>query len=271
MELQEQQKQDWANKGYFFVHNVLDEPEIINLRRVSKESETKITDDRYFGEKDGRARTIWSPHWEPEWKWLEQYARDNPTIPILKELLGGDMYINQLHFNYKLSNGGGKFNWHSDYTVFKYHDKWKDMRGLSVFFLLDDMTEDNGNFHFAPGSHKVDLSLDEGFELPDSFTHAEYGDNPDHDRGLDEENSFTAPEYVGGPPTGRKYMVESMTGKTGDALVFHSNVWHMSPVNNSEFDRRTFCVCYNHIDNKTQWPITNDRKEWMTLKDFTAI
>lgn len=266
-------KTQWDEKGYFVYPGAAPSNIVGALREVSQSSETKITDDRYFGEKDGRARTIWSPHWEPEkeYKWLEVYARSNPTVPIVKELLGGDLYINQLHFNYKLGNGGGKFNWHSDYTVFKYHDKWKDMRGLSVFFLLDDMNETNGNFHFAPGSHKVDLELEEGFDLPDSFTHAEYGDNPDHDRGNDEGVSFTAPEVVGGPPTGPTYNVESVTAKAGDALIFHSNVWHMSPTNDSPFDRRTFCVCYNHIDNKTQWPITNDRKEWMTLKDFTPI
>ena len=267
--LQDQVEQ-WHNKGYFIVKNVNLPGEVNSLRDASRQAED-INDDRFFGEYDGRARTVWAPHWEDWGKWLEHYARNNPVLPVVKYLMGGQVYINQLHFNYKLANGGGAFGWHSDYTVFKYHDKWQNMNGLSVFFMLDDMNETNGQFHFAPGSHKVDLQLQEGFDLPDSFTHAEYGDNPSHDRGSTSSDTFTAPSYVGGPADGPTYPIERIEAKAGDALVFHSNVWHMSPKNLSKKDRRTFCVCYNHIDNKTQWPITNDRKKWMTLKDFTPI
>ena len=41
MELQEQQKQDWANKGYFFVRNVLDDQEIINCCVTQSDGEEK--------------------------------------------------------------------------------------------------------------------------------------------------------------------------------------------------------------------------------------
>ncbi len=272
MQIRNDQLQKWNDDGYFIVPDVINDTQIENIKKF-KEATTQaldIGDERHFSEKDGRARTIWSPHWEPGLKWIEDYAKDNPIVPIVKELLGGDLYINQLHFNYKLAKGGGKFNWHQDYTVFKYHDKWQDMRGLSVFFLLDDMTEENGNMHFAMGSHKDVLELQPGFELPDSFTHAEYGDDPEHDRGSF-DGTFTAPTYVGGNDLGKTYSVESTTAKAGDALIFHANVWHMSPTNMSDKDRRVFVVCYNHIDNKTEWPITNDRKDWMTLKSFDVF
>ena len=260
---------EWDERGYFILPNVVEDVDALYQASIQAE---KVADDRYFGESDNRPRTVWSPHWEPELKWLNDYARNNPVIPIVRDLLGGDLYINQLHFNYKLANGGGKFNWHQDYTVFKNHDKWPDMRGLSVFFLLDDMTKENGNIHFAPGSHKVVLDMVPGFVLPDSFTHSEYGDNPEHDRGSQlAPNLFTAPTYVGGDEPGQTYDVEGLVGKAGDAIVFHSNVWHMSPPNKSDTDRRVFVVCYNHIDNKTEYPITNNRKSWMTLKDFTVI
>jgi ectoine hydroxylase len=274
MEIRERHKRaflrEWDENGYFIIPNVMTEH--LHAFRDATDQACEIKDDRRFGEKDGRPRTIWSPHWEPSIKWVEHYAKHNPIVPIIKELLGGDLYINQLHFNYKLANGGGKFNWHQDYTVFKYHDKWQDMRGLSVFFLLDDMTEENGNMHFAVGSHKDVLELQPEFDLPDSFTHAEYGDDPEHDRGKQVgSNLFTAPTYVGGEDPGKTYDVDSTIGKAGDALIFHSNIWHMSPPNVSNNNRRVFVVCYNHIDNKTEWPITNGRKDWMTLKNFDVF
>ena len=52
MELQEQQKQDWADKGYFFVRNVLDEPEIINNSPLEDGwfFKIKIDDDLQFAD-----------------------------------------------------------------------------------------------------------------------------------------------------------------------------------------------------------------------------
>ena len=261
--------EQYNEKGYFIVPNVFEVEPILNVANKLLKTPPKI---RSFLEKDGRPRTIWSPHYDSFY--LNDFVRNesiNPLIPILRKVLGGDIYLNQCHFNYKLANGGGKFNWHSDYTVFKTHDKWKDLRGLSVFYLLDDMTLENGNMHFAVGSHKKIVPLKQGYSLPNTFTEARYGDIKKYDRGLEQGDYWTAPSEISEemPLSNDLYRVEKATAKAGDCVVFHGNVWHMSPTNNSNKDRKVFILCYNHIDNTTEYPITNHRDDWMTLKDFT--
>lgn len=200
-------------------------------------------------EDDGvTVRSFFAPHWYDQE--IKSFVYDNPMIPFIKEILGNDIYLHQAHFNYKSSKTGGEYAWHSDYTFWKAHDGMPKPEAVSVLFMLDDMTEENGPLVVLPGSEHL---LVEKKSRVWTIKH----DANERD-GMITEHMVSV--------TGLQR--HTVLGKAGDVFVMHANMWHTSPPNLSDTDRNILFLCYNKLDNKTT---LDTRPEHITLRDFTLV
>lgn len=236
---------DYYDIGFEIIRNAFDPSEIkqeaIRLKNIESANFTY--------EKDNTIRSLFSPHWYSEI--IRNFVYQNPVLPKVKELIDLDLYVHQVHFNYKSAKTGGEYAWHSDYTFWQAHDGMPSDNALSVLFLLDDMTLDNGPLEILEGSHKQYVTKQD----QNSWTIAH--DATETDGMITEDMVSTS-----------AYKRHTALGKAGDVILMHSNLWHKSNPNTSDFDRNILFVCYNSFNNKT----TKDtRPEHIVLRDFSLV
>jgi len=209
-----------------------------------------IEDTRTFIYEDDNTtvRSIFAPQWFD--KTLDDFTKNNPMIPIVKEILNSEVYLHQSHFNYKNAKTGGEYAWHSDYTFWKAHDGMIEPNALSLLFLLDDMTEENGPLTVLPGS--------ENYLVEKKNTDWTIKHDANETDGMITEHMVSM--------TGLQR--HTVVGKAGDVFVMHANTWHTSDCNKSSKDRNVLFLCYNSIDNKTT---KYDRPDHIVLRDFTPV
>ena len=171
-------------------------------------------------------------------------------IDTVKDIIGTDVYTHQVHFNYKSANIGGEYAWHSDYTFWQAHDGMPQPNALSLLFLLDDMTLENGPLEVLPGSENFLVE-----KKTNTWTIKHDANETD---GMITENMVSM--------TGLQR--HTVLGEAGDVYVMHANMWHTSGRNTSSKDRNVLFICYNSVDNKTT---KTDRPDYITLRDFSPV
>ena len=221
----------------------------IPLKQKAKELKSYYDKEYFIYEEDNSTiRSIFSPHRLN--KDIYKFAYQNPIIPEIKKILGEDIYLHQAHFNYKSAHSGGAYGWHSDYTFWKAHDGMNTTNALSVLFMLDDMTIENGALEILPGS--------ENFLV----------EKKNHDWTIKHDENETDGMITEEMVSLTQLQRHTVEAQAGDVLVMHSNMWHCSKANTSNLDRNILFLCYNRLDNAT----TKDtRPDYITLKDFTLV
>lgn len=201
-----------------------------------------------YEDDNNTVRSIFSPHKLD--KDIYKFAYQNSIIPEVKNILGKDIYLHQAHFNYKSAHTGGAYGWHSDYTFWKAHDGMNTTNAVSVLFMLDDMTEENGALEILPGS--------ENFLVEKKNTNWTIKHDEHETDGMITEDMVSLTQL-------QRHTVQA---NAGDVLVMHSNMWHCSKANTSNEDRNVLFLCYNRLDNATT---KYDRPDYITLRDFNLI
>ena len=219
------------------------------IRKAASDLKT-IKDTTYFIYESDQTtvRSIFSPHKLSND--IKEFAYNNPIIPEIKNILGSDIYLHQAHFNYKSARSGGEFSWHSDYTFWKAHDGMPTTNALSVLFILDDMTLENGALEILPGS--------ENFLVEKKNSNWTIKHDQTETDGMITEQMVSLTQL-------QRHTVHA---KAGDILVMHANMWHCSKANTSNTDRNILFLCYNRLDNATT---KTDRPDFITLRDFTPV
>ena len=226
--------------------NVFD-PTII--KQIAENLKTLDNKETLIYENDNTTvRSIFAPHWFDNT--LKEFVNTNPMIDIVKGIIGTDVYTHQVHFNYKSANIGGEYAWHSDYTFWQAHDGMPSVNALSLLFLLDDMTLENGPLEVLPGS--------ENFLVEKKDKNWTIKHDANETDGMITENMVSI--------TGLQR--HTVLGNAGDVYVMHANMWHTSGRNTSSKDRNVLFICYNSVDNKTT---KTDRPDYITLRDFTPV
>jgi ectoine hydroxylase len=219
------------------------------IKKIAEDLKTINNKETFIYEDDqSTVRSIFAPHWFDNT--LKEFVNNNPMIDIVKDIIGTDVYTHQVHFNYKSANIGGEYAWHSDYTFWQAHDGMPSSNALSLLFLLDDMTEENGPLVVLPGSEDY---LIEKKNKDWTIKH-----DANEKDGMITENMVSI--------TGLKR--HTVLGKAGDVFVMHANMWHTSGRNTSSKDRNVLFICYNSVDNKTT---KTDRPDYITLRDFSPV
>jgi ectoine hydroxylase len=146
------------------------------------------------------------------------------------QILGPDLYVQQVKVNIKAAFGGETWQWHQDFSTYHGEDGVPDPLALNLHIFLDDVSEFNGPLYFLPGSHRrgpVKASLDT--------------DTTSYPLWVVDDELVTDLANTGG--------IVSATGPAGTGLIFCDTMVHGSPPNMSPWDRGIFSLILNPIAN----------------------
>ncbi len=176
-------------------------------------------------------------------------VRHPRLVEPAQQILGEELYIQQVKVNVKAAFTGEVWQWHYDFATHHGEDGVAEPLALNLHVFLDDVTEFNGPLYFIPGSHK-------------------HGAAP---ATLDTETT-SYPLWVVDRETVAAWAAEtglvSATGPAGTGLVFGDVLVHASPSNLSPHDRRIFSVILNPVSN-AQTKL--ERPDHMHHRDFTPV
>jgi ectoine hydroxylase len=267
MKLTNEQVAFYHENGYLLVKNVFTAGE---ADLMCSEMESVITEDcpRRILEKTGSVRSFFAPHFSNEL--FDTVSRDERVAATAAQLLGGQIYLYQSKLNTKAAMCGDWWEWHQDYTYWKQDDGMPRPDVLTAMIFLNDVTEFNGPMLLIPGSHKTGTV-----------------DNEAHQADLSEEGYgeyLRKAEYMTSLTADLKYKLKqqtisnwvtsnglvSATGPAGSILFFHGNVFHASSNNLSPWDRHTYLLTYNHINNEPL-EIEHPRPDFLAIRKGIAI
>ncbi len=146
--------------------------------------------------------------------WEEWLTAEN-VVAIIRRFVGENVRVMGSRFFTKPARFGEATPWHQDIWIWERDPTLGTreymQRHLSIWVALDATDLENGCLHFMPGSHKGEV-----------LDHIRYDDGiqPEIPRELLTDKP---PELV---PLG-----------SGDAVAWHSHMWHMSPPNLSDHTR----------------------------------
>ena len=156
--LNREQIEEYHEKGYAAVPDVLTRAEVEELRRVTEEFVEKsreVTDhDGVFDlEPDHtpelpKLRRIKSP--VKSHPTYEAALRNERIVDIVAQLIGSGVRTNGDKLNMKSAEFGSPVHWHQDWAFYPHTND--DM--LAVGVAIDEMTEENGCLMVIPRSHK---------------------------------------------------------------------------------------------------------------------
>ncbi|HET6724664.1 MAG TPA: ectoine hydroxylase [Gammaproteobacteria bacterium] len=167
---------------------------------------------------------------------LGRLCRDPRLVSIARQILGGDIYIQQSRINYKPGFKGKPFYWHSDFETWHTEDGMPNMRAVSCSISLTPNTPDNGPLMLIPGSHRQFLSC--------------VGETPEkhykkslkaQEIGVPDEANLEAMVTRGG--------IVAPTGPAGSVTFFDCNLMHGSNSNITPFARSNVFIVFNHCNN----------------------
>jgi len=176
---------------------------------------------------------------------IEDLLLTDKLIHAATAILDSEVYVHQLHINYKQAYKGGGYFWHSDYTYWNWEDGMAAPRCLSFVIPLDTMRYENGPLYVHGGSHLY-------------YGHDEFyrGDVVDPDNEIkhdDQDAGCATPDQLemlasdtgqyGGP-------MHIILGNSGDVCIMDANLLHMSGPNWSPYDRACAFLCINSVENQ---------------------
>ena len=176
----------------------------------------------------GEVRTAMSLHLrDPIFAKLVRHPR---LVEPALQILGQDLYIQQVKVNVKAAFTGEVWQWHYDFATHHGEDDVPEPLALNLHVFLDPVTEINGPLYFIPGSHQhgaAPATLDTA-----TTSYPLWVVERDTVRALAHETGLVA-----------------ATGPAGTALIFGDLLVHASPGNISPYDRRIFSLILNPVAN----------------------
>ena len=157
-------------------------------------------------------------------------CRDPRLVEPAMQILGNELYIQQVKVNVKAAFCGEPWQWHYDFATHHSEDGVPEPLALNLHVFLDEVNEFNGPLYFIPGSHR-------------------HGPQP---ATLD-TTTTSYPLWVVDNGKVRTLAAEtglySATGPAGTVLIFGDNLLHASPSNISPWDRPIFSLILNPVAN----------------------
>jgi hypothetical protein len=154
------------------------------------------------------------------WRSLGEFAAVlGPLAGIARSALGVDeVVLFQDNLIWKPPGTTDEVRWHQDFAYWPLGSP----DGVTLWIALDEATPANGCLEYVPGTHR------EGERSPTDFTAGSGQPGRDDLPPLD--------------PSGRD--VVAAPALPGEALLHHPLVWHRSPGNTTETDRRAFSLTW---------------------------
>ena len=165
------------------------------------------------------------------------------------QLLGEDLYVQQVKVNAKEAFSGDVWQWHYDFATHRGEDGVPEPLALNLHILLDEVTEFNGPLVFIRGSHKrgpVPATLD-----TQTTSYPLWVIDNDTVTGLVAEGSLVSAK---GPP--------------GTVLIFGDTMVHGSSINMSPWRRMIFSLILNPVTNALT---RHQRPEYQHHRDLSPV
>lgn len=228
-------------------------PELFSAEEVAAinaELETLFADDddaNIREKKSGEVRTAMGLHLRS--RLFDRLCHHPRLVEPARQILGDDLYIQQVKVNVKAAFEGESWQWHYDFATHHADDGVPAPLALNLHIFLADVTEFNGPLWFIKGSHK-------------------HGAQPAfHDTETTSYPLWVVDKDVVGD-LAEKGGIVSATGRAGTGLIFHDTLVHCSPPNLSPSDRPIFSLILNPIGNRQT---SFARPEYKHHTDFTAV
>jgi len=269
MKLNANQIDNYHEEGFLLLPGVFTTNETDNLKKEIQM--LAYTDDpRRILEKDGSLRSFFAPHLTNNL--YAQVVEDRRLTGPARALLGTDIYIHQTKINAKQALKGDSWEWHQDYIYWKKEDGMPGPEVLTAMLFLDPVNEFNSPLFLIPGSHivtDVDESENPLTEHEDNKWFDHYQQSTTYMTALTANLKYTLKKNTIAEWAEKKGLF-SAKGPAGTLLFFHGNVFHASANNLSPWDRYTFLITYNSINN-TLLPKANPRPYFLSNPDFKPL
>lgn len=167
---------------------------------------------------------------------FKQISETPELLKMVKNILGGFVYIHQSRINYKDGLVSTGWAWHSDFETWHSQDGMPSMRCLTAMIPLTENTECNGSLMVIPKSHHLFYSCPKGIKSKDEFADQKEG-VPDTKALITFfENSNNEIVMIKCSPC--------------DLVLFDCNLIHVSTANLSPLPRTNLFLVYNSIENR---------------------
>jgi ectoine hydroxylase len=228
MHLTAQQLEDFDRDGFLILPELFSKNEIAALRAPLHALFAADDPANIVEKHGGEVRTAMGLHLrDPVFAKLVRHPR---LIEPARQILGADLYIQQVKVNVKPAFVGQVWQWHYDFATHRADDGVPEPRALNLHVFLDDVTELNGPLYFIRGSHHhgpAPARLD-----TETTSYPLWVVDRERVAALAAEAGLTA-----------------ATGPAGTALIFGDLLVHASPGNISPDDRCIFSLILNPVAN----------------------
>ncbi|MCH8503241.1 MAG: ectoine hydroxylase [Ectothiorhodospiraceae bacterium] len=225
-----------------------------DLRALERDTESLRNENFVTDRHSGALRSVFGIHEISER--FDRLTRDPLVLGMVRQLLGGDVYIHQSRINDKAGFSGGGFNWHSDFETWHSEDGMPRMRAVSASLMLTDNNEFNGPLMLIPGSHRHFVPC-QGATPTNNWKES----LKDQRIGVPDEQALEALTQRRG--------IRAPKGGAGSLLLFECNTLHASPQNLSPWPRANAFFVYNSVENGMQQPYggTAPRPEFLATRE----
>jgi ectoine hydroxylase len=164
-------------------------------------------------------------------------------VAMAENILGPDVYIHQARVHFKPAHLGQGYNWHSDFTIWRWEDGMMEPRCVNFMIPLDEMRPENGPLQVVPGSHlKDDVIVWESEVHDGENTYREYSRSS---RGRCRVTTDQMKIIESSP-------IDTIISNPGELFYFDANILHMSEINTSPWDRMVIFIAINSMHNKLE-------------------
>lgn len=235
----------YEKNGYLFLNEFFGESEVEEFKKHTRglfDSCRASTAPEVILEPDGNeVRSVFAVHQND--RFFKELAEHPRLGAIIRQILGGPVYVHQSRINFKPGFTGKEFYWHSDFETWHAEDGMPRMRALSCSIALEDNTPYNGSLMVVPGSHRVFVSC-VGSTPDDNYKES----LRKQEVGVPDQESLTKLVERGG--------IEMPVGKAGSILLFDCNLMHGSSSNISPYPRSNAFYVFNSVENRLQNPFS---------------
>jgi ectoine hydroxylase len=180
---------------------------------------------------------------------FDRLVRHPRLVEPALQILGEDLYIQQVKVNVKAAFEGEVWQWHYDFATHHRDDGVPKPLALNLHVFLDDVSQFNGPLYFIPGSHK---------QGPAPAWH--------------DTETTSYPLWVVERDTVSRLAAErglvAATGPAGTGLIFGDILVHASPPNLSPWNRAIFSLILNPVSNAQTH---KQRPDYKHHRDFTPV
>lgn len=213
----------YRDSGFILVRNLFSIEEMEKLKALAAK-EIREEDVMVKGDQSGNLTKLkmWNT---PGDDIYGMFSRNERVVNNMEVLLGEPIYLYSAKMILKNAKEGGAWEWHQDYGYwYNYGCLLPTMSSCTI--AVDDATRENGCLQVLRGSQKAGRI--------------------DHDRINGQTNAD--PERL--EEFFKRFELEYMEMKKGDALFFDGNILHASGDNQSHFNRWSFIASYNTVSNR---------------------